>query len=172
MTPALTEQFGQWACGWRWAPDEGDIGGGPVSSWCCPRDSITTPEETVARVAKALVEWRDWLEDLAARFDRYPMELFSDGDQLEAWERGAVHLVHHVVDRTGAGDAWYRHCAQVLTWFLARWGMPEEQAKPLVDEAIGGRFSSWIAPEETAVNDIAERLARMAGDAQDGRHHD
>ncbi|WP_328396947.1 hypothetical protein [Nocardia sp. NBC_00416] len=162
MTRALIEQYGRWATGWRWALDEGDFGGGPVSSWCCPADSITGAAETVARVTAALLEWRGWLEDLATRFDRYPLAGLSDPDRFQAWERGTVQLVHHVVDRTGAGDAWYRHCAQVLTWFSARWGVAGDSAQRLVDEAIGGRFGSWVGPAETVVDDIAERIARAA----------
>lgn len=160
MTQAVVERFGHWASGWRWAMDEGDFGGGPVGSWCCSNHSIDEPEETLERVTNALVEWRGWLEDLAERFDRYPLAGLSDADQVAMWERGAVHLIHHVVDRTGAGDAWYRHCAQVLTWFLARWGITESRAEHLVDQAIGGRFSSWCDPAESVVRDIAEQIAR------------
>ena len=35
MARAVVDRFGHWACGWRWAIDEGDFGGGPVGSWCC-----------------------------------------------------------------------------------------------------------------------------------------
>lgn len=160
MARAVVERFGLWACGWRWAMDEGDFGGGPVGSWCCARDSISEPEETLNRVADALVEWRGWLEELAERFERFPLTDLSQADQVAVWERGTVHLIHHVVDRTGAGDAWYQHCAQVLTWFLARWGIAEKRAGRLVDRAIGGRFGSWIGPSETVVDDVAEQLAR------------
>ncbi|MFJ5535259.1 hypothetical protein [Streptomyces sp. NPDC093261] len=60
MSHALAEHYGHWTVGWRWAHDEGDFDGGPVGNWCCPRDSITTPEETLARVVAALSEWREW----------------------------------------------------------------------------------------------------------------
>jgi hypothetical protein len=84
------------------------------------------------------------------------------------WERGAVDLVHRVVVRTGAGDAWYRHCAQVLAWFLARWGIAEQEARRLVAEAIGGRFRSWMEPAESDVDDMASRLARAVGHLDHG----
>ncbi len=161
MSRALIAQYGRWASGWRWARDEGDFGGGPIGNWCCPRDSITSAEETLDRVAAALVEWRTWLEDLAERFEHHPLA-GPESDRLHHWERGVVHLVHHVVDRTGAGDAWYRHCAQVLTWYLAYWGVEGERAGDLVDRAIGGRFDSWAEPAETTVADIAEQLAAAA----------
>lgn len=171
MARAVVDRFGRWASGWRWAIDEGDFGGGPVGSWCCSNHSISEPEETLERVANALVEWRGWLEDLAERFDRYPLAGLSEADHVAFWERGAVHLIQHVVDRTGAGDAWYRHCAQVLTWFLARWGVAEDRASRLVDQAIGGRFSSWIGPDETMVDDVAEQLAISVNASHTGSDH-
>ncbi|MEV6833939.1 hypothetical protein AB0N17_05370 [Streptomyces sp. NPDC051133] len=65
MSHALVEHYGRWTIGWRWSHDEGDFDGGPVGTWCCPRDSITTPEETLDGVVAALCEWREWLERLA-----------------------------------------------------------------------------------------------------------
>jgi hypothetical protein len=171
MAKAVVERFGYWACGWRWAMDEGDFGGGPVSSWCCAMHSIAEPELTLERVVDALVEWRHWLEELAEQFDRYPLAGSPDPDAVAFWERGAVHLVHRVVDRTGAGDAWYRHCGQVLTWFLSRWGVAEERAGRLVAEAIGGRFGSWIGPAELEVDAVAEQLARSVAEAAAGPNH-
>ncbi|MEU9133305.1 hypothetical protein AB0D08_35325 [Kitasatospora sp. NPDC048540] len=165
MTEALADHFGDWALGWRWAHDEGDIGGGPVGGWCCPRDSITTPDATLTRVATALCEWRTWLEELAEHFDRYRLDTVPAEDRQQVWERAAVHLVTQVVDRTGAGDAWYGHCEQVLTWFLTRWGVPAGQAQALVAEAIGGRFESWTGPEPDLLDDVAQRLAHALGDA-------
>jgi hypothetical protein len=168
MTEAIAGHWGRWAAGWRWARDEGDGGGGPVGSWCCATHSITGPEETLTRVSDALAEWRAWLEELAAAFERYPLgRLVAPGDRA-LWERGAVDLIHRVVDRTGAGDAWYRHCAQVLTWFLARWGTAGEQAQHLVDEAVGGRFRSWAEPGEADVRDVAGRLGRAVSDLGQG----
>ncbi|WP_107459292.1 hypothetical protein [Streptomyces colonosanans] len=159
MTRALVERYGRWVLGWRWAHDEGDIGGGPVGSWCCAAHSITEPRKTLARVASALCEWREWLEDLAERFDRYPLGNLPPEDRQDAWERATAHLVTHVVDRTNAGDAWYGHCQQVLTWFLTRWDVTPARAAALVAEAVGGRFESWMEPEQTVVRDVAERLS-------------
>ncbi|MFE3542386.1 hypothetical protein ACFXK0_05380 [Nocardia sp. NPDC059177] len=171
MSQAVIERFGRWAVGWRWAVDEGDFGGGPVTSWCCVNDSLAEPETTLRRVSDAVLEWRDWLEDLADRFDRYPLEGLSTDDRIAMWERGSVHLINHVVARTGAGDAWYRHCAQVLTWFLTRWGVAESRADLLVHKAIGGRFDSWCEPAPTAVAKIAETLARSVAAKQSGYEH-
>ncbi|MEV7405893.1 Fic family protein [Streptomyces sp. NPDC091267] len=159
MSHALAERYGPWTVGWRWAHDEGDFDGGPVGNWCCPRDSITTPEETLARVVAALCEWRGWLESLAGWFEAYPLELADIEDQRILWERAARNLILQVTDRTGCGSGWYGHCRQVLTWFLSRWGIAPDTAQDLVDQAIGGRFLSWTGPDIVLVDDIAEQLA-------------
>lgn len=159
MSQALAEHYGRWTVGWRWAHDEGDFDGGPVGNWCCPRDSITTEKETLARVVAALREWREWLESLAGWFDAYPLNLTEVEDQRILWERAARNLILQVTDRTGCGSAWYGHCHQVLTWFLSRWGVAPDLARELVDEAIGGRFESWTGPDPVLVEDVAERLA-------------
>ncbi|MDQ0602233.1 hypothetical protein QF037_006578 [Streptomyces canus] len=159
MTEDLVARYGRWSTGWRWAVDEGDLGGGPVGAWCCTLHSITTPEETLERVAASLCEWRDWLEYLDRRFDAHPLAGLSAEDRRDAWERATHHLIIQVLDRTGSGDAWYGHCRQVLTWFLTRWEVPPDTADTLVEEAIGGRFESWTAPEGKLVTDVAQQLA-------------
>ncbi|MFE2545161.1 Fic family protein [Actinacidiphila glaucinigra] len=159
MSHTLVERYGHWAAGWRWAHDEGDFDGGPVGSWCCPRHSITTPEETLARVVAALCEWRGWLESLAGWFEAYPLDLAAVEDQRILWECAARNLILQVVDRTGCGSGWYGHCEQVLIWFLSRWGVAPGVARDLVDQAIGGRFESWTGPDRLLVEDITERLA-------------
>lgn len=159
MTEDLAARYGRWSTGWRWAHDEGDLGGGPVGGWCCTLHSIGTPEETLARVAASLCEWRDWLEYLSRRFDAYPLSTSDPEDRRDAWERATQHLILQVLDRTGSGDAWYSHCRQVLSWFLTRWEVPPQTAGTLVEEAIGGRFESWTMPEGKLVDDVAEQLA-------------
>ncbi|MFI6056225.1 cell filamentation protein Fic [Streptomyces violascens] len=159
MSHALIEHYGRWTVGWRWGHDEGDFDGGPVGNWCCPRDSVTTPQETLTRVVAALCEWRGWLETLAGWFEAYPLELADVEEQRILWERAARNLILQVVDRTGCGSGWYSHCHQVLTWFLSRWGIPADVAQDLVDEAIGGRFQSWSGPDAVLVDDVAEKLA-------------
>ncbi|WP_372346091.1 Fic family protein [Streptomyces sp. KL116D] len=161
MTYALIERYGRWAAGWRWAHDEGDFDGGPVGSWCCPRDSITTPEETLDRVVAALCEWRDWLEGLAAPFDAYPLDPAAVDDQRILWERAARRLIERVADRTGCGSGWHAHCRQVLSWFLSRWGVDPDVARELVESAVGGRFHSWTEPDTVVIDDVSERLALL-----------
>ncbi|MFI1255313.1 Fic family protein [Streptomyces netropsis] len=159
MSHALVQHYGRWAVGWRWSHDEGDFDGGPVGNWCCPRDSITTPEETLARVVAALREWRGWLESLAGWFEAYPLKLADIEGQRILWERAARNLILQVAERTGCGSGWHGHCDQVLTWFLGHWGVAPDVAQDLVDEAIGGRFESWTSPGPVLVDDVAEQLA-------------
>lgn len=159
MSHALVERYGRWAVGWRWSQGEGDFDGGPVGSWCCVRDSITTSRETLARVVTALCEWREWLESLAGWFEAYPLSLASAADQRILWERAARNLILHVIDRTGGESGWYGHCDQVLTWFLSRWEVAPDTAREMVEQAIGGRFESWTSPDAALVEDVAERLA-------------
>ncbi|MEU9234440.1 Fic family protein [Streptomyces subrutilus] len=168
MSYALVQHYGRWTVGWRWSHDEGDFDGGPVGNWCCPRDSITTPEETLARVEAALREWREWLEYLAGWFEAYPLDLADIEDQRILWERTARNLILQVVDRTGCGSGWHGHCRQVLTWFLNRWGVSPDVARGLVNEAIGGRFHSWTGPDTVVVDDVAEQLA-LSVQPSDGR---
>ncbi|MFJ7073457.1 cell filamentation protein Fic [Streptomyces sp. NPDC098781] len=159
MSHALAERYGSWTVGWRWGHDEGDFDGGPVGHWCCPRDSVTTGQETLDRVVAALREWREWLESLARWFDTHPLDLAELDDQRILWERVARNLIFHVTDRTGCGSGWYGHCHQVLGWFLSRWGVDPDTAEDLVHQAIGGRFKSWTGPDPVLIEDVAEKLA-------------
>ncbi|CAL9662928.1 hypothetical protein SUDANB15_07054 [Streptomyces sp. enrichment culture] len=70
---ALVQHYGRRTVGRRWAHDEGHFDGGPVGNRRYPRDSITAPEETLARVV-ALCEWRGWLESLTGWFESHPLE--------------------------------------------------------------------------------------------------
>lgn len=163
MTTALVERFGPWAAGWCWAHGEGDIGGGPVVSWCCPFHSIDTPGQTLRRVAAGLCEWRDWLEELAVRFDDFPLDAASADDRRRTWHRAAAHLITCVVDATDADHTWYAHCAQVLKWYLTHWGIGEAQAASLVEPTLAGRFESWVEPDSDVVDAVATDLADALG---------
>jgi hypothetical protein len=170
MSAALIAHYGPWACGWRWSVGEADIDGGPVAGWCCPRDSMTTPEATLRVVAAALVEWRDWLEETAERFSWYlPIPVGAPDDVvLDVWERAVARLVTAVVDRTGAESGWYGHCKQVLGWFLTAADIPEARHQDLIEKAVGGRFASWVTPSNLLIADVAEQLAThvvRSGDA-------
>lgn len=159
MSGDLAAQYGAWALGWRFARGEGDVGGGPVTVWCCPSHSITTWEATLGRVTGALIEWRGWLEELAGVFAAVLPAL--EAEQVDtrrlAWQRAVGDLVTLVVERTGAEDAWFGHCAQVLGWALEYAGVPD--GEQLACRAIGGRFDSWVDPAPGAVEAVAASLA-------------
>ncbi|HEU4534159.1 MAG TPA: Fic family protein, partial [Polyangiaceae bacterium] len=162
---ALRDAFGDWAAGWRWARDEGSIGGGPVVGWCCPQHSVwrqgdKSAEATVGRAAAGLLSWRDWIIELAARFGRVD----PNSPPPVALERHAFATLEAVIERTGAGDAWYAHAAQVLSWMLESLGAGDS-APSIVKRAIGGRFESWSTPPLDVQHDVARALrdAAMAG---------
>ncbi|MFI8823813.1 hypothetical protein [Streptomyces sp. NPDC053431] len=166
VTEFLVERYGRWACGWNWSVGEGDKDGGVVGVWCCAADSVTTADETSELVVAALLEWRDWLEELAERFAALAPPEPSAGSSVDPWhwERACTRLVTVVAARTEAESGWYGHCMQVLAWFLTYNGVDEERAREVVESAVGGRFDSWIAPEATVVDAVSSRFARTVGD--------
>jgi hypothetical protein len=162
VTAGLVDRYGRWAVGWRWSVGEGGLDGGPVGSWCCYPHSVTTPEATAATIAAAVVEWYDWLDDLAARFDRFLPLPASD---LDGWERAVAHLVTAVGDRTQYESGWYGCCRTALGWFLEAAGIAVTRRDELLEHATAGRFDSWVEPRRAVVESVAEDLARrVAGD--------
>lgn len=157
ITQDLVEHYGEWARGWRWAGDEGSIGGGPVHEWCCPSHSWTARNETADRVQSALADWRNWIEKLAARFSE--LAPVDRENTINAFEVAVAELVNDVVERTSAGDAWYEHCRQVLSWYFEYCGVTGDNSDKLITDAIGGSFESWIAPEDEAVQEMAKAIA-------------
>jgi hypothetical protein len=165
VTAGLVARYGRWAVGWRWSVGEGDLDGGPVSSWCCFRHSVTTSEATAATISAALVEWYDWLDDLAKRFERF---LPLPAGDLDGWERAVAHLVTAVGDRTQYESGWYSCCRIALGWFLDAAGIEATRREELLEHAVAGRFASWVEPPRAVVESVAERLAeRVAGEAGD-----
>lgn len=162
----LVDHYGAWASGWRWALGESDFDGGPVREWCCAMHSITGPEETLARVAAAMIDWRGWLEGLSARFDSFlPLPSDDKDAMLAAWERAVANLVTLVVERTESESGWYAHCAQVLVWFLSAADVPPGKHDGLVKSAIGGDFGSWFEPDSLTIERVATKVARgIAGE--------
>nr|WP_223189568.1 hypothetical protein [Streptomyces sp. TRM68416] len=152
-------RYGLWARHWRWGVGEGG-GGGIVWSWCCAPHSVTTPDETTARAVAALLEWREWLEELADRFAELAPPPDADAE-ARSWhvERAAVRLVTLVVDRTNAECGWYGLCKVTLFWFLMSTGMNDTEAAAAVLDAVGGRFASWTTPKPAVVDTVGERLA-------------
>jgi hypothetical protein len=176
---AFARAFGPWANGWRWARDEGSIGGGPVGAWCCPGHSVQPrgerdPTPTAQRAARAVVEWRRWIETLGDTFAAHdPRALVvataskADRDTAVALalDEACGALVALVVETTGAGDAWYNHMAQVLAWYLQFHGADVDAAHKAADAAVEGRFESWTGPSDdvlAAARADWSRPARLA----------
>lgn len=161
VTVLLASCYGRWACGWDWSIHNG----GPVSAWCCDAHSVGEAEETAARVVASLLEWRDWLENVAERFEQLAPRPGADTED-RSWhlERAATRLVTLVVDRTQAESSWYGLCDVTLTWFLSSTGLGPQEAARVVEAAIGGRFKSWAEPATTVVDAVGEDLAiRITG---------
>ncbi|MGW0995739.1 hypothetical protein [Streptomyces sp. NPDC002520] len=161
VTALLVSHYGRWICGWDWSTHNG----GPVATWCCDAHSVGAAEETAARVVASVLEWRDWLEDLAERFEQLAPRPGADAED-RSWhlERAVTRLVTAVVDRTHAESAWYGLCDTTLTWFLSFTGLGPEAAEKAVEAAIGGRFKSWAEPAATLVDAVGEDLAvRLTG---------
>ncbi|GIF39029.1 hypothetical protein [Actinoplanes xinjiangensis] len=160
VTAGLAERYGSWTVGWRWS--SGEDSGGPVTAWCCQTHSVTTPEATAATITAALLEWHDWLTDMAQRFGRF---LPLPADDLDGWERAVAHLITAVGESTRYDSSWYDCCETVLGWFLEAAGIEESRRADLIMYAVGGRFTSWTDPPRESVRAAAEDLAiRIAVD--------
>ncbi|WP_431676052.1 hypothetical protein [Kitasatospora sp. KL5] len=156
VTVLLVSRYGRWACGW----DHSTHHGGPVETWCCVLDSVGEAEETAERVVTCLLEWRDWLEDIAERFEQIaPLPDADAEDRSWHLERAVTRLVTTVVDSTHAESSWYGLCETTLTWFLTSTGLAPDEARKAVEAAIGGRFKSRVAPATTLVDTVGEDLA-------------
>ncbi|MFF6995200.1 hypothetical protein ACFY93_09610 [Streptomyces sp. NPDC008313] len=111
------------------------------------------------RYASELLQWRAWLEELAAVFERFAARPDLDEQEtLRLRERGVAPLVTLVVERTGAGEAWRGACGQALAWYLESTGMSPEEAEDLADEVVDAQFESWVAPDEEAVGRAREAI--------------
>jgi len=159
MTVALVEHYGSWACGWTAEMAGRTADGALTVRWSGAHVSITTPEETLEAVAGALLDWRTFLEDLAESFTWHLPLPAEPRAAFLSWEATTASLVATVAARSGADEHWYPVCALALTWFLTVADLPGEDHDALIDDAIGGRFSSSISPLGVEVGDAAESLA-------------
>ncbi len=87
--------------------------------------SVTDAHETAERVVACLLEWRDWLEDMAERFEQLAPHPDADAED-RSWhlERAVTRLVTAVVNSTHAESSWCGLCETTLTWFLTSTGVP------------------------------------------------
>lgn len=155
VSKELTERYGRWAVGWRWSQDTG----GPISNWCCVQHSWSTPTETASRITSSLLEWRSWLEELRGYFEGLTPPAEPANFPGDALQRALATLITAIVERTGASDAWYFHCEQVLSWYLQYLGVDAGEAPPMVAAAVGGIFESWTQPDLPTISQVGASLA-------------
>lgn len=158
ISRSLVERFGPWAVGWNYSL-QGE--GGPVSSWCRPRDSVITPERNLDRIAACLCERRAWLEELTELFEHHPLE---GNDRKYVWERTVVLIASRVVERTDAVEAWHLHCSSALSWHLSQCGVPMDVVEEWMEEVIEEHFESWTVPESSAVQKVARQMTAFEWD--------
>ncbi|MFF2504258.1 hypothetical protein ACFVTY_12905 [Streptomyces sp. NPDC058067] len=116
-------------------------------------------DQQTQRYASALLQWRVWLEELAAAFAQFAPRAEAGEEEVQAVrERAVAPLVTLVVERTGAGETWRAVCARVLAWYLESTGMTPDAAEDLADDVVDSEFESWIAPDEEAVNRAREAI--------------
>ncbi|MFS4091437.1 hypothetical protein [Streptomyces sp. AF1A] len=146
----LAERYGPWAFGWYGNVEENPDAGALIRLPL--RDTADDLESQAQRYTNILLEWRSWLEDLAAVFAASAPDADADAEERQrSRERGVAPLVALVVERTGAGELWRGPCTQALAWYLESTGMAPEAAEELADDVVDGEFRSWIAPDAETV---------------------
>jgi hypothetical protein len=66
MTAALVERLGDWVVGWRYTVAMEDFRDrGVIPVWRTERPEVTTPADTLTRLAEAVVAWHELLVELA-----------------------------------------------------------------------------------------------------------
>lgn len=166
---ALVAHYGPWVAGWNWARTEHD-GGGPVSAWCCARDSILPKDEgadaTFERVARAVSEWCGFLRKVsrlqAAIRKKVPALPIED-----AIERAAVRYVPFVLEHTGAGERWYETFQIVFGWHLHALGFDDDaRIRDTIRAIVNDRFQSFVEPSDAVVADVSIRLGLSGPELQ------
>ncbi len=161
VSTVLADRYGPWAYHWRWAPDSWR-----QWNWVT---SLPPPAEAPALAADLLLTWRQWLERIAERFDRYlPLlaaaEAAGPGGLAATWESAIADLMRTAVASAVDEDSWQGGCRMALRWLLTASGVPVERAEALVTDAVDERFDNWVPLTATDVVEVAERLTRSVLD--------
>ncbi|MEV4134200.1 hypothetical protein AB0J72_18765 [Dactylosporangium sp. NPDC049742] len=110
MTRALVEHLGDWVvCWWYTVAMEDVQGRGPVPVWRAERPAVTapTPEETLSRLADAVVAWHELLVELATdargRFAAAAPAQVDGTGEPPAWQavRGDIQVIRYTVPTDG-----------------------------------------------------------------------
>ncbi len=159
---ALIAEFGWWMAGWRWTASEPGCGG-PVSGYCCAPHSLGPgADEAVAGVVAAARSWREQLEALALHFGVLREENAGLAVEEDAC-RAASQLLPLVLEWTDADDAWYGTFERILAWYLEPVIGDPVVAREVVQGAIGGRFESWITPDDDTADAVVADVGAAVG---------
>lgn len=156
----LVREYGPWAEGWSLAQSSGGV----VRSWCCPSHSYTADTDaTLQRIVASLREWRAFIQAMAALFGELRPDLERARAQAPDARRATlarltVRLVREVADATQTEDAWYGLTEQVAAWLLESAGMPATEARRRAEEALTGKFQSWIGPSDEELEQAGQAL--------------
>lgn len=119
-------------------------------------------EQQARRYTSALLQWRAWLEELAAAFASLAPTPGADENEVRrARARAVAPLVSLVVERTGAGEMWRAACSDVFAWYLESTGMSPTEAEDLADDVVDSEFDSWIAPDAEAVSRARDAIGEL-----------
>lgn len=120
-------------------------------------------EGTARQAVASLLQWRDWLEHLAAVFGAVVPPPGAGQDVRSAHsERAVARLVTDVVERTQCEEHGYALAVITLRWYFEACGFTPEEADTAADTAQDGSFHSWVHAREQEVRDYAESLAAEA----------
>ncbi|MFF0534449.1 hypothetical protein ACWDF1_09845 [Streptomyces coelicoflavus] len=151
----LAEHYGSWAYGWYNSVDEMPYSGMIIRE--LPRGGDL--EQQALRYTSALIQWRAWLEALAALFAQFAPGPDADGEQIRRLrERAVAPIVTLVVERTGAGELWRAACWEALEWYLQSTGLPALEAEELAHDTVDAVFASWTAPDAEEVRRVGRAI--------------
>ena len=148
LTEALVGHYGPWVRGWYWLPRRPDQ---PLR-WNFWVPVSTSAAESWPLIADAILEWRRWLEELAARFRKFPPD---------RRETAIAELLTTTAARIADADEWQGLSGIVVSWFLQAGGVPAARATELVDRALTDHFDKWI---HLTAEDAAAMAAQIAGE--------
>ncbi|MFI6404627.1 hypothetical protein [Streptomyces sp. NPDC050548] len=155
----LAEHYDSWAFGWFNATGSSPDSGLVVREVPASGPGGSELEQQTQRCLSALLQWRAWLEELAAVFEQFTLGPDADEKQIrQVREQAVAPLVTLVVERTGAGESWRSVFEQALAWYLESTGLPPAEAEELTDEVVDSEFESWVAPDEQAVDRVREAI--------------
>lgn len=152
VAEGLGLRFGDWAYWAVSAVDDNRDSGAVIRELPARSNDL---EQVARRYTSVLLQWRSWLEELAAVFASLAPPPDADEDEIRRTRARAVApLVTLVVERTGAGETWQAPCADAIAWYLESTGMPADEAAELADESVDSEFQSWISPDAEAVSRV------------------